>query len=152
MRHVTGVLLAIVLGAAVFFLGGWGLNNIVPLSTRLTNSPSTRSVEALAALIVLGVLLGVLLTVRAVSPLATGLPGIAALVWTGILAADPHRGLTLIHLTGSSYGPGVTELLTRGVLGLIGAAMVIPLFMPSRWRRYGDPAGAAYNSTSSLLS
>jgi hypothetical protein len=40
-----------------------------------------------------------------------------------------------LPLPGSSFTAGLTYLLFNGVLALLGAAMIIPLAVPSRWRR-----------------
>ncbi len=43
--------------------------------------------------------------------------------------------LRLIPMHGRDVGEGFGVLLTSGVLALLGAAMIVPLFVPSRWRR-----------------
>jgi len=42
--------------------------------------------------------------------------------------------LGLIPLQGHSYGAGFRALLVGGVMALLGAALIVPLFVPSRWR------------------
>ena len=39
-----------------------------------------------------------------------------------------------IPLKAHAYGAGFEAMLFDGVLALLGAAMIIPLFVPSRWR------------------
>jgi Na+/H+ antiporter NhaD/arsenite permease-like protein len=42
-------------------------------------------------------------------------------------------------LPGHSFAAGFGSMLTSGVLVVVGAVMVVPLFVPSRWRRrYAD--------------
>jgi hypothetical protein len=97
-----------------------------------------------------GLLLGILLAVPAVSPLAAGLPGLVLLGWTALLAVSERRAIQIVPLHAHSFAVGFGEMLTSGVLALAGAAMIIPLFVPSRWRRryvgedyYSDePTGA----------
>jgi hypothetical protein len=43
-----------------------------------------------------------------------------------------------IPLRGDSFGAGFEAMLINGVLAAVGLALVVPLFMPSRWR--GRPA------------
>jgi hydrogenase-4 membrane subunit HyfE len=35
----------------------------------------------------------------------------------------------------SNFGLGAHVLLATGIYALIGAAMIVPLFVPSRWRK-----------------
>jgi len=45
------------------------------------------------------------------------------------------RAMRYIPLRAHPYGAGFAALLETGLLALAGAAMVVPLFVPSRWRR-----------------
>ncbi len=69
----------------------------------------------------------------AVSPLATGLPGLVLLGWTALLAVSSHRALAWIPLQGHTFGAGFRILLLNGTLALLGMAMIVPMFLPSRW-------------------
>jgi hypothetical protein len=69
-----------------------------------------------------------------VSPLATGLPGLVLLGWTALLAVSSHRALAWIPLQGHAFGAGFRILLLNGTLALAGMAMIVPMFLPSRWR------------------
>jgi hypothetical protein len=75
-----------------------------------------------------------------VSPLAAGLPGLVLLGWTALLAVSSHRALAWIPLQGHAFGTGFRILLLNGTLALAGMAMIVPMFLPSRWRsrRYYD--------------
>ena len=72
--------------------------------------------------------------------MATGLPGLVLLAWTALLALSSHRALAWIPLQAHSFGAGFRILLLNGTLAVAGAAMIIPLFLPSRWhgRQYED--------------
>jgi hypothetical protein len=133
MRHFIGLILAIALAAAVFFGGGWGAEHVPALAGHSVGLPSRTGLIGLAAVAGTGLLLGILLAVPAVSPLATGLPGLVLLGWTALLAVSAHRALAWIPLQGHTFGAGFRVLLLDGTLALIGAAMIIPLFLPSRW-------------------
>jgi hypothetical protein len=135
MRHLFGVVLAMVTGAALFVAAGWGVAKITSLHDRGMILTSTRGLAAVAALLVVGLLLGILLAVPGVSPVSTGLPGILLLAWSALLVVSTRRATRLIPLQGHSFAEGFGSMLTSGVLALIGAVMIVPLFVPSRWRR-----------------
>lgn len=136
MRHLIGIVLGIAMGAALFFGGGWGFHglNVLALSTHphLTSSSALASIGALLGT---GVLAGVLMAVPQISPLATGVPGVAALAATALYVARPARALSLIPLKHSNFGFGVHAMLVTGMFALVGAAMLVPLLVPSRWRK-----------------
>jgi len=72
MRHVFGVLLALVMFAAVFVGAGWAVEKIVTLRASGGSLTTPHGVIALAVVAAVGLLLGILLAVPAVSPLAAG--------------------------------------------------------------------------------
>jgi hypothetical protein len=45
-----------------------------------------------------------------------------------------RRALRLAPMHGTAYAAGFTTMLVSGILVLIGAVMLVPLFVPSRWR------------------
>jgi hypothetical protein len=140
MRHLIGLILAIALAAALFFGGGWGAEHVSALAGHSVGLPSRTGLIGLGAAVATGVFLGILLVVPAVSPLATGLPGLVLLAWTALLAVSSHWALAWIPLQAHSFGAGFRIMLLNGTLALAGAAMIIPLFLPSRWhgRHYED--------------
>ena len=133
MRHLVGFILAIALAAALFLAAGWGIAHLYLTVTPGRGLISITGLLALSALVGTGLFLGVLLAVRAISPLATGLPGLGLLAWTALLAVSPHRALGWVPLAGHAFGSGFRLLLASGALAVLGAAMIVPLFMPSRW-------------------
>jgi len=138
-RHLIGLILAIVLADALFFGGGWGATHVSALVGHSVGLPSRPGLIGLAAALATGTFLGILLVVPAVSPLATGLPGLILLAWTAGLAVSAHRALAWIPLQGDEFGLGFRFLLLNGTLALAGMAMIIPLFLPSRWHgRYRE--------------
>jgi hypothetical protein len=134
MRHVYGAVLGVVILAALFLAAGWGVAEIAALHSRGMTLTSPHGLVALGALLGAGLLLGVLLAVPAISPVAAGLPGLLLLGWAALALVSPRRATRLIPLPGHSFAVGFASLLTTGVLLLVGAAMVVPLFVPSRWR------------------
>jgi hypothetical protein len=153
MRHFVGILLAVVIAAVLFVAAGWGVDKLSLAHSHHLSLTSTHNLGAFGALVVTGLILGLLLAVPAVSPLATGLPGIALLAWSGLLVASSRRATQLIPLHAHSFAAGFSSLLTTGVLALAGAVMIIPLFIPSRWRRsrYYDDDYSGVDSGLGLL-
>jgi hypothetical protein len=140
MRHLVGVLLAVILAAAVFFVASWGYLKLLTSPARTTALPGAGSLihnhavlEGLGALIAVGLIAGILIAVPAISPLASGLPGLVLLAWTGLYLFSAQRAVRYIPLKAHPYGAGFAAMLFDGVLALVGAAMIIPLFVPSRW-------------------
>ena len=133
MRHLIGLILAIALAAALFFGAGWGAVHVPFLVGHSIGLPSRTGLIGLSAMLATGLAIGILLIVPAVSPLATGLPGLVLLAWTALLAVSAHRALAWIPLQGHSFGAGFRVLLLDGTLALVGIAMIIPLFLPGRW-------------------
>ena len=139
MRHITGLILAVILSAALFFGAGWGIATFSVMQAgrgtqALSALASAHNALPLAALVCTGLLVGVLLAVRAVSALATGLPGLATLGWSAFVLLRGRQALSYVPLSGSHFAIGFSTLLSTGTLALVGTAMIIPLFMPSRWR------------------
>jgi hypothetical protein len=141
MRHLIGVALAIVMAAAVFFAASWGYLKLLSGSARGTLPAGSGSLihnhavlEGFGVLLAVGLLAGILMVVPMISPLAAGLPGLALLAWTGLYLFSVRRAVQYIPLKSQTYGTGFEALLFDGVLALAGLAMIVPLFVPSRWR------------------
>jgi hypothetical protein len=137
MRHLIGLILGLALAAAVFFAAGWGAEHVSALAGHSVGLPSRTGLIGLAMMLAAGLFIGILLAVPAVSPLATGLPGLVLLGWTALLAVSSHRALAWIPLQGHTFGAGFRVLLLNGTLALLGMAMIVPMFLPSRWRTGG---------------
>jgi hypothetical protein len=142
LRYLVGVVLAIVMAAAVFFAATWGYLKLLTRPGRLGAVPASGSLihdhvflEGVGVLLAVGLLAGLLIAVPRISPLASGLPGLALLAWTGLYLFSVRQGVQYIPLKTRAYGTGFEAMLSDGVLAVAGAAMIIPLFVPSRWRR-----------------
>lgn len=142
MRHMTGFVLALILSAALFFGAGWGISKFSAMQA----GHGTRALSAwvslhnglpLAALLGTGLLIGILLAARPISALATGLPGLALLGWSGLVLVRGSQALSYLPMSGSHFAAGFSDLSSSGALALAGTAMIIPLFMPSRWHGSG---------------
>jgi hypothetical protein len=135
MRHLVGLILAPMLAVALFAGGGWGTQMIRSAQHGGAGLNSMSGLLALGAVAGAGLLLGLLLVGPAVSTLAPGLPGLTLLAWTALWVTRSASALRLIPMHDRDVGEGFQVLLTSGVLALLGAAMMVPLFVPSRWRR-----------------
>jgi hypothetical protein len=171
MRHVIGLALAVALAAAVFFAAGWGylrLLRVPVVNGGAATLPAgggsllhdANVLYAFAALAGTALLAGICVAVRRVSPLAAGLPGLVLIAWTVVYGFNVARAVRYIPLKSDAFGDGFEALLFNGLLAAVGVALVVPLFIPSRWRSqaaYAGPAGpsgaAAYPApeTTSLL-
>ena len=149
MRHLLGVMGAVALAAAVFFAAGWGYQRLLRIPV-VNGGASTLPAQggellhdtnvlyAFAAVAGTGLLAGIFIAVRQISPLAAGLPGLVLIAWTVLYGFGVRRAVHYIPLRGDAYGTGFEAMLMNGVLAAAGLALVVPLFIPSRWR--GRPA------------
>jgi hypothetical protein len=144
MRHLYGAAMAVLLAAAIFFGASWGYVRVfrVPVPVdQVTGSPAGSLVHNHHFLIGGGIMLavglavGLAMVIPWVSPLASGLPGLVLMAWSGLYLFDVKDAIRLIPLKHYDYGVGFELLLTTGLLAMLGIAMVVPLFIPSRWRR-----------------
>jgi hypothetical protein len=145
MRHVIGVFLAIGLAAAVFFAASWGYARLLRVPV-VNGGASTLPAQggsllhdsnvlwAFAALAGTGLLAGIFIAVRRISPLAAGLPGLVLIAWTVVYGFNVSRAVRYVPMRGDAYGAGFAALLMNGLLAVAGLALVVPLFIPSRWR------------------
>jgi hypothetical protein len=145
MRHLIGIVLAIVMAGVLFFAGAWGYLRLLGTSataTSLSGLPASggslisdhRVLYGLTAVAVTGLLAGILVTAPRISPLAAGLPGLLLVGWTGFYVLSVRHAIDLIPLTSHAAGAGFRAMLVNGIAGAAGLGMVIPLFVPSRWR------------------
>jgi hypothetical protein len=147
MRHLIGILLAVVMAAVLFFAGAWGYLRLTALTTPLSRLPAGggsllsdhRMLAGLAAVAGAGLLAGVLVAVPRISPLAAGLPGLLLLGLTVLYLVSVRHAVQLIPLKSHPYGAGFEAMLVHGILGAAGLAMIIPMFVPSRWRARRTP-------------
>jgi hypothetical protein len=135
VRHVMGFVFAVILAAVLLAGAGWGTWRVGALEAAGTSLTSMSSLLALGAMAGTGLLLGIMLVAPRVSPLAAGLPGLALLAWSVLRVVNTAGAERLIPLHGSHIATGFRTLLMGGVLALLGVVMVVPLFVPSRWRK-----------------
>lgn len=169
MRHLIGFGISLVMAAAVFFGATWGYLRLlrIPVANGAASTlPAAGGsllhdknvLLAFAALAGVGLLAGICVAVPRISPLAAGLPGLALIAWTVLYAVNVGRAVRYIPLKTHAFGDGFEAMLFNGVLAAAGLAMIVPLFIPSRWRRQvvaadaGADAAATPAGSSSLLS
>jgi hypothetical protein len=147
LRHLIGLGLAVCLAAAIFLGGGWAVAHMLRLAAENMSLTSITGLSALGILLLVGLFLGILL-LAPVSPLSTALPGLVLLAWTALLGFNAALAARIIPLRHGEIGAGFHSMLVSGVLVVLGAALIIPVFIPSRWRSasrrddedYGDGA------------
>jgi hypothetical protein len=158
MRHVIGIAGAIGLAAAIFFAAGWGYLHL--LSVPVVNGGAstlpaqggsllhdTKVLEAFGAIAGTLLLAGIFIAVRQISPLAAGLPGLALVAWTVVYGFSVRRAVHYIPLRSDTFGTGFEAMLINGLLAGAGLALVVPLFVPSRWRRQRSATGGGVGET-----
>ncbi|MGH3169481.1 MAG: hypothetical protein ACRDN0_26830, partial [Trebonia sp.] len=145
-RHLIGLGLGVLMIIETFFAGAWGYLRLLRLpvapGTPVSALPAAGGsllsasgvISAIGAVAATGLLAGILIAWPRISPLAAGLPGLVALAWTGLYLASVKQAVNLIPLRGHAFGAGWEAMLFNGILGLGGLAMIIPVFLPSRWR------------------
>jgi hypothetical protein len=129
----------------MFFAGAWGYERLLRLPAP-SGSPaaalpagggsllsSHAVLYAVAAVAATGLLAGILVAVPRVSPLAAGLPGLLLIGWTALYLYRVQPATDLIPLKSYAFGAGWEALLFNGILAAVGLAMIVPLFIPSRW-------------------
>ena len=163
MRHVIGIGLAVGLAAAVFFAASWGYLRLLRIPVA-NGGASTLPAQgggllhdsnvlyAFAAVAGTALLAGIFIAVRQISPLAAGLPGLALIAWTVVYGFSVRRAVHYIPLRSDAYGTGFEAMLFNGVLAAAGLALIVPLFIPSRWRwRPAGLSAAAARSATQVL-
>ncbi|MFC7326978.1 hypothetical protein [Marinactinospora rubrisoli] len=139
MRHVVGFVIGLVVLTPLCLLGiGWAFRRVSANAEVGGGLLSTGGLTGLAALGVLALLLSVVVAAPRLSPLVPAVAGMALI------------GLTTTHLLRPELAdrvplvPGVEGALSLLSLGLflpLALALVVPMFVPSRWQSY-RPRGA----------
>jgi hypothetical protein len=155
MRHLYGVAFAVLLAAAVFFVAAWGYTLVIEGTGASAAANSGRPpadggglpaaggslflndhvMAGGGLMLAVALAAGLLMVLPRVSPLAAGLPGLVLVAWTVLYVSDVREAVRLIPLSSQGFGVGFEILLFDGLLGMAGLAMIVPLFVPSRWRR-----------------
>ncbi|GII57222.1 hypothetical protein Pth03_56110 [Planotetraspora thailandica] len=139
MRHFFGLVLGVIVAAALLLGGGWASQETVRAAAQnLDPAKDTRILIAVGVMAVVGLLVGLVL-IGKVSPLATFIPSLVLLAWTVVYVLDVSRAASLAPTGASTQadlaqaGQGMLNLLSTGVYGMLGVALFVPVLMPSRW-------------------
>src|SRR5690242_21585255 len=106
MRHLVGVMLAIIMAAALFFAASWGYLKLLIGPAGVGRLPAGGGpllhnqavLEGFGAMLGVGLLAGVLIAVPRISPLAAGLPGLVLLARTGLYLFSVRHAVQYIPL------------------------------------------------------
>jgi hypothetical protein len=146
MRHVFGFVIGVVVAAVVLFGAGWASQAAAQGAARaVTPLNDGRILAGLGVMLIVGLIVGLVLVGR-ISPLATFVPSMVLLAWTVVYVIDVDRAKSLAPVGTSlqadlaQAGAGMEQLLATGVFGMLGLALFLPVFMPTRWasRRHAD--------------
>jgi len=163
MRHLIGFGLALAVAAAVFFGGAWGYLRLLRIpvvngaaATLPANGGSllhdSSVLWAFAAVAGTALLIGACVAVPWISPLASGLPGLVLIGVTAWYGVNVAQAVRYIPLRGDAFGVGFEAMLFNGILAAAGLVMVVPLFIPSRWRGAGAQPGGGQSAAAPATS
>jgi hypothetical protein len=141
MRHFLGFLLGLVLAPLLALGAGWGASKFTELSVTLREHASAEQWAGLAALVGIGLVIGLLASAPWISPVAPLIVGLVYVGYSGFYAAAPRTALD--PLPNNDAARYVMQMLGVGVVALVGGALLVSAFMPARWRpaSAGDEAG-----------
>ncbi|WP_017619009.1 hypothetical protein, partial [Nocardiopsis gilva] len=137
MRHFVGFLTGLVLAPVVVFGAGWALPRLTELKAQQATFLSAGGAVTLAVLSVLALLLAVAMAAPRLTPMV---PGIAGLTLIGLSVGAVLRPELADRLPRGPGLSGALDLLPLGVFLPLGLALVIPMFLASRWTgaEHGD--------------
>ncbi|GAA3765286.1 hypothetical protein [Salinactinospora qingdaonensis] len=141
MRHLVGFVVGLILAPAILLGMGWALPRLQTIAGYNGTFLSFSGLTTVAALSTLALIVSVALAAPRLTPLV---PGIAGLLLVGASAVHIVRTDLIDTLPLPAPVPGLegaTTLLSLGVYVPVGAALLIPLLLPSRWQSY-RPRGA----------
>ena len=112
MRHLLGVVLGVIAGAALFFGVGWVVAKLAAINGSGEKLASAHGAEALAAVGGTALLIGLLIVIPRVLLLAAGLAGLAALGFTAwwVEPAAGHRARPAAVVDGGGRFRGRPDL------------------------------------------
>ncbi|HEY7489123.1 MAG TPA: hypothetical protein VH912_32090 [Streptosporangiaceae bacterium] len=138
MRHTLGFFLGIVLTPALAYATGWGATRsdsaLDPLAHTITDP--TRLYGAFALMAAAGLVTGVVIMAKWASPLISLVPALAFIGWSAYFLIDPQSALDLPGKVppAGDLDDGLRTLLSTGVYGLMGFALLMPAWTGWRWR------------------
>ncbi|MQA87997.1 MAG: hypothetical protein GEV03_26095 [Streptosporangiales bacterium] len=127
MRHLVGLILGIVLAPVLLYGAAWGSSHVLQAAARLAVNRET--VLGIGALLLVGVVVGALTSMRWLSPVGALVAGLFYLGLTVAFLAD-------FRVVGDLFPRGVLVLsfIGTGGVALLGAILVVSAMSPTRWR------------------
>ena len=138
MRHLGSLVLSLVLAPIIWVLTGYGMGEFGRVFVRFGGGFRAELLAGLAALVVAGILVAVLLLPRLspVGPMLVGLGFVAASLWA---AADLPSFADVANY--EIFGqPGATLNPASSVGLVVGVPLLLTALSPRRWRRHERPA------------
>lgn len=134
MRHIVGFIIGLMLAPIVLIGLGWAYPRLASIAAREgATFVSFTGLSAVGVLSVLAILLGLATAAPRLTPL---LPGIAGLSLIGVTAAHVMRPDLIGRLPTVPGLDGAQTLLALGVFLPLSVILVVPMFVPGRWKRY----------------
>ncbi|WP_067975507.1 hypothetical protein [Nocardiopsis trehalosi] len=131
MRHVVGFVVGLALAPVAMLATGWTLPRLAREAAGSGAFPATGGVVTVGVLAAVALLLGLALVPPRLTPL---LPGVAGLTLVGATVTALIRPDLLERVPASLPGAeGALALLAAGAYLVPAFALVLPLFVGSRW-------------------
>jgi hypothetical protein len=144
MRHVWSLLAGIVVTPLAWVLIAFGQAATISGSAAFSPDPSTRLAAGGGLLIVAGLLVGLIGSLR-VSPVGALIPAIVFLGASVYSWIDPLRAgfrLNQIHWSVAGVPLDLFGPVYTGVLPVLGSLLTVCAFSAQRWRRWPRPGAA----------
>lgn len=153
MRHLWSLIAGVVLAPIVWAVAAYG--QAVTAQVSADGAPTSfesKLLIAAAAFVGAGLVFGIIGTLR-VSPVGPLVAGLAYLGCYGFAIASPGTANDAFNrvTTVGDYEIHYATALTSGLIPVLGAALLMAVFSPGRWRTWPATAAAepaAYNPTS----
>ena len=137
MRHAFGFLLGLILTPALAYGMAWGFGRARASvnAMDLTVTDRTQFYGAYAAMAAVGLLIGILVVARWISPFVSMLPALGLLGWSGWYLFEPVKAADLVDRFPPSgeLDSALQLLLSTGALSLVGFVLLVPMWAPYRW-------------------
>ncbi|WP_198653789.1 hypothetical protein [Actinocorallia populi] len=137
MRHAFGFLLGILLTPALAYGMAWGFarSRASVNAMDLTVTDETQFYGAYAAMGAVGLVIGILVVARWISPCVSMIPALGLLGWSGWYLAEPARaaGLAADLPPSGELDTALQMLLSTGLLALVGFILFVTAWAPYRW-------------------
>lgn len=149
LRHAFGFLLGLILTPALVYGMGWGFarSRASVNALNLTITDQTQFYGAYSAMAAVGLLIGIIVLARWISPFVSMFPGMGLLAWSGWYIAEPAEAADLVNRfpPAGEIDTALQLLLSTGVLALVGFVLFVPTWAPYRWSGVPEDADDDYD-------